>query len=139
MIAQQLNSDAPIISILIADDHEVSRRGFRAILESQPDLRVVDEASDGSEAIEKAKACLPGIVLMDLGMPKLNGMEATRRLREELPNAQVLILTIHFSKELLEEAVHVGARGYLLKTEANNELVNAIRCLCRHQVYFGPE
>lgn len=125
-------------SILIADDHEVARRGFRAILECEPDLHVVAEASDGREAVEKAKTFTPCIILMDIGMPNLNGMEATRQLQRELPESQVLIVTMHSSEELLKEAMQAGAKGYLLKTDADRELITAIRSLCRHRSYFSP-
>ena len=125
-------------SILIADDHEVARRGFRAILELEPDLRVVAEAIDGREAVEKAKACAPDVILMDIGMSDINGMEATRRLQKELPNTEVLIVTMYYSLELLEEAVQAGAKGYLLKSDADTELIVAIHALCRHRSYFSP-
>jgi DNA-binding NarL/FixJ family response regulator len=135
MRAQQ---SANSVSILIADDHEVARRGLRAILESDPDLYVVAEASDGREALEKAKAYTPSVILMDIGMPKMNGVEATRQLHKELPEAQVLIITMHFSEELLKEAMGAGAMGYLLKTDADSELVSAIHSLSRQQCYFSP-
>jgi len=125
-------------SILIADDHEMARRGFRAILESEPDLHVVAEAGDGREAIEKAKLCVPDVILMDIGMSEMNGVEATRRLQKELPDTEVLIVTMYLSVELLKAAVQAGAKGYLLKTDVDSELVSAIHSLCRHQPYFSP-
>jgi DNA-binding NarL/FixJ family response regulator len=124
------------ISVLIADDHDMARRGIREIVESQPDLHVVAEASDGREAVEKARACEPSVVLTDIAMPEINGMEVTRQLQKELPGTQVLIITMHCSEELLKEAVQAGARGYLLKTNVDQELVQAIHALCRHRSHF---
>lgn len=125
------------IPILIVDDHEMARRSFRAILETEPDLHVVAEASNGLEAVEKAAACAPVVVLMDIGMAEMNGMEATRRLHHELPDIDVLIVTMHFSEELVKEAMLAGAKGYLLKTDVDRELIAAIRTLCRHESYFS--
>lgn len=128
------------ISVLIADDSETARRGFRAILETEPDVMVVAEASTGREAVEKAAACGPGVILMDIGMPEMDGMEATRQLHRTVPEVQVLIVTMYFSEELVKGAVQAGARGYLLKSDADNELVAAIRSLCRHQQpYFSSQ
>lgn len=101
---------------------------------------VVAEASTGREAVEKAAACGPGVILMDIGMPEMDGMEATRQLHRTVPEVQVLIVTMYFSEELVKGAVQAGARGYLLKSDADNELVAAIRSLCRHQQpYFSSQ
>ena len=137
MRTEQQSASSQGISILIADDHEVARRGFRAILESEPDLHVVAEASNGREAVEKAAACIPGVVLMDIGMSEMNGMEATRRLHDELPDVDVLIVTMHFSEELVKEAMLAGAKGYILKTDVDRELIAAIRTLRRHEPYIS--
>lgn len=138
MVKDRYGASPQRTSILIADDHEVARRGFRAILESEPDLHVVAEASDGCEAVEKAKAYGPCIILMDIGMPRMNGVEATRKLQKEVPESLVLIVTMHSSEELFKEAVQAGAKGYLLKSDADHELITAIRSLCRRRTYISP-
>ena len=137
MVKRHKGNSPHDVSILIADDHDIARRGLRAILEAEPDLHVVDEAANGREAVEKAKMRSPQVVLMDIGMPEMNGVEATRRLHSDLPDAEVLILTMHFSEELLKEAVQAGAHGYLLKTDADRELIAAVHALGQHRPYFS--
>ncbi len=139
MTTGRANRSARAVSVLIADDHEVARHGIRAILESERDLRVVAEAGNGREVMEKIKSCVPDVVLMDIGMPEMNGMETTRRLRQEFPNIEVLILTMHFSEELLNEAVQAGAKGYVLKNDADEELIGAVHSVSRHRSYYSSK
>src|SRR5277367_3259552 len=122
--------------ILVADDHAVVRRGVRALLESQPGLEVCCEAATGLEAVEHVKRNKPNLVLLDLTMPEMNGLEAARAIREESPDTDVLILTMHFSEDVAREVLRSGARGYVLKSDADSELVAAVRQVQRNRPYF---
>lgn len=122
--------------VLIADDHEVVLRGLCVIVEAQPGWRVCGEARNGREAVEKAKELKPDVVVMDFGMPKLNGLEATRQIRRALPRTEVLMLTMHESEQLVRQALAAGARGYVLKNDAGDLLVSALEHLRRHQPFF---
>jgi DNA-binding NarL/FixJ family response regulator len=124
------------IRILVADDHEVVRRGLRALLEAHPELQVCAEAANGREAVEKAKQCKPNLVVMDIGMPELNGLEATRRILRALPQTEVLILTMHESEQVVREVLEAGARGYVLKSDAARDLVTAVKTLQQHKPFF---
>ena len=117
------------IRILLADDHAVLRAGIRALLEMQPDIQVVGEASDGVQAMARTRELQPDIVLMDIGMPGLDGLAATRQIRETCPNTRVLVLTQHENKEYVLPALRVGASGYVLKRAEGDELLNAIRVI----------
>jgi DNA-binding NarL/FixJ family response regulator len=123
------------IRILIADDHEVVRQGVRAVVEGQPRWVVCGEAGTGREAVAKAVELRPDIVVLDLSMPGLNGLEATRQIRRLVP-AKVLILTVHESDQMVAEVLDAGAHGYALKTDAGRILVEAIRALLRHGEFF---
>ena len=125
-----------VARILVADDHEVVRRGVKEILETQPGWDVCGEAVDGHEAIEKARRLKPDVIVLDISMPGLNGLEATRRLLKEVPQTEVLILTIHGSEQLMHEVLAAGARGYLLKSDAGRDLVSAVDSLLRHKPFF---
>lgn len=122
--------------ILVADDHEIVRRGVRALLEGQIGWEVCEEAADGREAVEKAKRCMPDVVILDLGMPRLNGLEAARQIRKASPGTEVLILTMHESEHVVREVLGVGARGYVLKSDAGRDLVAAVKALLRHHPFF---
>lgn len=124
------------LRILIADDHEVVRQGVRTIVESQAGWSVVAESQDGLEAVKQAREKKPDIALLDISMPQLNGLEATRQILKQLPETQVLILTMHESDELVREVLSAGARGYVLKTDARRDLVNAIRSLSERRPFF---
>src|SRR5579863_8616053 len=119
--------------ILVADDHAVVRRGVRALLESQPGLEVCSEASTGVEAIEYVKKGKPDLVLLDLTMPEMNGLEVARVIREESPETEILIFTMHFSEDVAREVLRCGARGYVLKSDADTELVAAVRHVQQHK------
>jgi len=123
------------VRLLIADDHEVVRRGVRAVLEGQCGWTVCGEASTGREAVAKAIALQPDVVVLDVSMPELNGLEATRQIRHAVP-ARILILTVHESDQVVTEVLDAGAHGYVLKADAGRKLVEAIRALLRHQEFF---
>src|ERR1043165_10175703 len=106
------------VRILIADDHEIVRRGLRNLLETQPEWEVAGEAITGREAIEEARRLSPDLVIMDISMPEMNGLEATRQICKIAPDTQVLILSIHENEQLVHEVLEAGARGYILKSDA---------------------
>jgi two-component system response regulator NreC len=118
------------------DDHSVVRSGIRALLELQPGWKVVAEASNGKEAIAKAIRFAPDLVIVDLTMPGLNGLEAARRILQQLPSTRVLILTMHDAEEFIERALEAGAHGYVLKSDAEENLVAAVKALLNNQTYF---
>jgi len=124
------------IRILIADDHEVVRRGVRALLEGRPGFEVCAEALDGRDAVDKARKSLPDVVILDIGMPGLNGLDAARQIRKVSPSSEVLILTMHESEQVVREVIAAGARGYMLKSDAARDLVTAIEALGRHKTFF---
>jgi two-component system response regulator NreC len=126
------------IRILISDDHGVLRAGLRALLSAESDLEVVGEAADGDEVLRLAKELGPELVLMDISMPGIGGIEATRQLKEILPEVRVLILTVHEDESLLQEAIQAGATGYIVKRAVESELIDAIRAVCRGDLYVHP-
>jgi DNA-binding NarL/FixJ family response regulator len=125
-----------MLRILIADDHEVVRSGIRKILEAEPNWKVVAEATDGKEAIVKATATLPDIAIVDYSLPLANGIEVTRQIRLRCPRIEVLIFTMYDNETLIEEILRAGARGYLLKCDANQHLLDAVRSLAMHEPFF---
>ena len=122
--------------VLVADDHEVVRKGLRSILEEQPGWEVTGEACDGREAVDKVRATKPDVSVVDVSMPGLNGLEATRQMLRNDPSTKVLILTMHESDPLIREVLDAGARGYLLKSDASRDLVSAIEAIRRNKTYF---
>lgn len=127
-----------MLQILIADDHEVARRGIRAVLESHPGWEVCAEAKDGREAVELAFSLKPDVILLDIGMPNLNGLEAARQILAISPDVPILILTMHDSDNVIREVLRAGARGFLLKSDAGRDLLNAIEALQRQRTFFTP-
>jgi DNA-binding NarL/FixJ family response regulator len=127
----------PALRILIADDHSVVRAGLRSLLESRPGWEVCAEASDGRDAIEKATKLKPHVAVLDIGMPLLNGVEATRRIRASSPDTEILILSMHESDELARQVVDAGARGYILKDDADRILLAAVDAVSLHKPYFS--
>ena len=125
-----------MLQILIADDHEVARRGIRALLESHPGWEVCAEAGDGREALELAITRKPDVVLLDIGMPNLNGLEAARQISAALPEAGILILTMHDTDNMVREVLRAGARGFLLKSDAGRDLVAAVEAVQRQRTFF---
>ncbi len=126
------------IRLLIADDHGVLRAGLRALLNAEPDFKVVGEASNGEEALRLARDLQPDIVLMDVTMPALGGIQATRQLKESLPDISVLVLTVHEDISLIRESIQCGASGYILKRALESELIDAIRAVSRGELYIHP-
>jgi len=122
--------------ILIADDHDVVRSGVRAILEAQGGWEVVGEAVDGKDAVDQALATRPDVVVLDYGLPVMNGIEATRRIRARVPGAEVLIFTMHDTATLVREVLDAGARGFLLKSDAKRFLIAAVENLANHKPFF---
>ena len=128
----------PEISVLLVDDHALVRRGFRRLLEDDPEIRIVGEASDGHEAVQAAVALKPAVVVMDFALPSMNGAVATRRIRELVPGAAVLILSMHEEASYVRTCLDAGARGYLLKNAMDLELVSAVRKAAAGQQVLDP-
>ena len=126
------------ITVLLADDHMVVREGFRKMLELESDLQIVGEASDGRQAVALAKKLLPAVVLMDIAMPLLNGLEATRQMLQALPATKVLILSAHSDDAYVTNAVESGAVGFLLKQTSAHEVCRAIREISQGRTFFSP-
>jgi DNA-binding NarL/FixJ family response regulator len=125
------------VRILIADDHHVVRTGLRALLESKTGWQVCAEAANGREAVEKAGQLKPDVAVLDIGMPLLNGVEATRQIRKLSPKTEILILTMHDSELLVQEVLGAGAHGYILKDDADRNLIAAVDALCRHKPFLS--
>ena len=128
-----------MIRILLADDHVLVRESLVSLLQAGGDVQVVAQATDGLETVTKAIATQPDIVITDIAMPRLNGIEVVRRLREALPQVRVLVLTMHQEDEYVLQAVRAGAAGYLVKDSAAEELLASVRSLHAGQGYFGPQ
>ena len=127
------------IRILIADDHAVVREGLRAVLGSEPDMEVVGEAATGKEVIERAAELGPDVILMDIQMPQINGIEATRRILDASPKVGVVVLTMFEDDESVFSAMRAGARGYVLKGAHPSEILKVLRAVAGGEAYFGPE
>src|SRR2546421_6834110 len=124
--------------ILLVDDHAVVRQGCKMLLDAQPDMEIVGEASNGREAVESAETLRPDIVVMDVAMPELNGIEATRRLAASAPHTRVIALSMHKDSVYVREILRAGARGYLLKDSGAEDLVSAVRAVASGQSYLSP-
>jgi DNA-binding NarL/FixJ family response regulator len=122
--------------ILVADDHDIVRAGLKQLLNAQPSWEICAEAKTGREAVTLAQQFKPQVVVMDIGMPELNGLEATRKIRMLLPNAKIVILSMHFSDQLIRDITEAGAQGYVLKSDADRELVAAVRAVANGGSYF---
>jgi DNA-binding NarL/FixJ family response regulator len=120
------------IRLLIADDHALVRSGLRSMLEREPGIEIVGEARNGREAVELCRSSRPDLVLMDVRMPEMDGLEATRAIKRELPETGVLMVTMHENRDYMLEANKAGAAGYVLKDAARDELVGAVRHVARH-------
>src|SRR5690349_8372680 len=134
----QATGAAAKITVLLADDHTILRQGIRTLLQTQPDMEVVGEAINGQEAVELARRLRPLVILMDISMPHLNGLEATRQIKKELPEIQVVVLTMHENEEYLVNILQAGATGYVLKQAADRELIEAVRIASRGDTYLYP-
>ncbi len=124
------------VGIVIADDHELLRRGLCSVLAERPDWRVLGEAANGREAVRLAASLMPAVVVLDVTMPELNGLEATRQILAAAPETRVLILSVHESEQIVREVLEAGAQGYLLKSDAGRELIRAIDALLGNKPYF---
>lgn len=127
------------IRILVADDFPAVRKGVRAVLESQAGWRVVAEAENGQEALEQAREHAPDVAVIDISMPFMNGLELARELRAALPKTEILILTQHTSRGMLEQALKAGARGYLVKSAVASELIPAVEAVIQHQPFVSSD
>lgn len=127
------------IRVMVADDHTIVRQGIVSLLADSGICEVVAEASNGMEAVEKALATKPEVALIDITMPRLNGLEAVRRIRQELPDTRILVLTVHDEQEYVLPIVRAGAAGYLLKNAASVDLIAAVKALHAGKAFFGPE
>ncbi|MGA9355035.1 MAG: response regulator transcription factor [Terriglobales bacterium] len=123
------------LRILVADDHAVVRRGLRSLLGAHPGWEVIDEASDGAEAVDKSSQLIPDIVVLDISMPKMSGLEACRQIRRNNPQSEVLIVTQHDSKQMMREAGDAGARGYVIKSNIARDLVKAVQATSEHKPF----
>jgi two-component system, NarL family, response regulator NreC len=128
-----------MLKILLCDDHTILRDGLRVLLEQQPDFEVVAEAANGREAVRLAEGLTPDVVIMDIAMPDLNGIEATRRIVDRLPKTAVVILSMHFDESYVIRALRAGARGYLLKDSMKGDLIKAIRAVVQGRSFFSPK
>lgn len=128
----------PKLRILLADDHTLVRHGFRKILEERADWEVVGEASDGRDVVRQADSLVPDVAIVDIGMPLLNGIEATRQIVRRHPNTGVLILSMHADEAYVSQALKAGARGYLLKDSADTELLHAVSVVAAGKSFFSP-
>jgi DNA-binding NarL/FixJ family response regulator len=117
------------------DDHPIVRHGLRAILDEEPDCEVIDEAVDGLDALAKAQASHPDVILLDVSMPRMNGLEACRQIRKTVPDCEVLIVSQHNSQEILHEAMNAGARGFVVKSQAGRDLLGAIVAVSQHRAF----
>ncbi len=126
------------IRVLLSDDHRIMREGLRSLLEKEPDIELVGEAEDGRSTLKLASRLKPQVVVMDISMPDLNGIDATRKLLEKLPSVKVLALSMHTDQRFIEGMLRAGATGYLPKDCASEELVRAIRTVLSNQTYFSP-
>ncbi len=130
------STDMSTLNILVADDHDIIRRGLKDLLSAKPGWEVCAEAKTGKEAVTLAEQLKPQIVVMDISMPDLNGLEAARRIHKALPKTGILILTMHFSDQLVREVVEAGARGYILKSDADRDLVTAVDSISKRRTFF---
>jgi DNA-binding NarL/FixJ family response regulator len=127
------------ISVLLVDDHALVRRGFRRMLEDDPEIKVVGEASDGEEAVRLGITLRPDVTVMDCALPEFSGIEATRRIRGALPEARILMLSMHAEETLIRQAMDAGARGYILKNALDLDLVAAVRSVSEGKVVLDPQ
>src|SRR5215831_20249311 len=126
----------PVIRILLADDHDVVRRGLISMLAARPDWEVCGEAQNGREAVSLAVKLKPNVAVLDLSMPELNGLEATRQIRKEVPETEVLVFSMYESEEFVRDLLAAGARGYVLKSDVAAQLLTAVETVARHKPFF---
>jgi len=132
-------NNADITTVLLVDDHEIVRGGFRRLFETTDDIRVADEAGTGEEACRKYFECRPDVVVMDLNLPGMGGLEASRRILERHASARILIISVHENQVYLKKALKQGTRGYLTKRSAPTEMIEAVRCIARGETFIGRD
>jgi DNA-binding NarL/FixJ family response regulator len=125
------------VRILVVDDHPIVRHGLRTLLGGRPEWEIIDEAEDGIEAVEKADRLKPDVVVLDVSMPRMDGLEACRRIRKSVPNSEVLIVTQHDSPQMMREALGAGARGYIVKSDAARDLLTALEAVSQHRPFIA--
>src|ERR1700681_933647 len=123
------------VRILVVDDHPIVRHGLRTLLGGRPEWEIIDEAEDGIEAVEKADRLKPDVVILDVSMPRMDGLEACRRIRKSVPRSEVLIVTQHDSPQMMREALAAGARGYVVKSNLARDLLEAVEEVSQHRVF----
>jgi DNA-binding NarL/FixJ family response regulator len=127
-----------MLRILVADDHDLMRRGVKALLQSHAGWEVCGEAHTGREAVAKAEELKPDVVILDISMPDLNGVDAAKRIRKGSPDTEVLILSVHYSDQLIRDILEAGVRGYIVKSDSDRDLVIAVETLANHKPFFTP-
>ena len=125
------------VRILVVDDHPIVRHGLRTLLGGRPEWEIIDEAEDGIEAVEKADRLKPDVVVLDVSMPRMDGLEACRRIRKSVPKSEVLIVTQHDSPQMMREALGAGARGYIVKSDAARDLLTALEAVSQHRLFIA--
>lgn len=126
------------LRILVADDHDLMRRGLKSLLESHSGWTICAEAHTGREAVARAEELKPDIVILDITMPELNGVEAARRILKASPNTEILVLSVHYSDQLIRDILEAGVRGYIVKSDSDRDLVIAVEALSNHKPFFTP-
>src|SRR6204780_2797477 len=127
-----------MLRILVADDHDLMRRGIKALLQSHAGWEVCGEAQTGREAVAKAEELKPDVVILDISMPDLNGVDAAKRIRKSSPDTEVLILSVHYSDQLIRDILEAGVRGYIVKSDSDRDLIIAVETLANHKPFFTP-
>ncbi|MGA2844398.1 MAG: response regulator transcription factor [Candidatus Acidiferrales bacterium] len=127
-----------MLRILVADDHDLMRRGIKALLQSHAGWEVCGEAHTGREAVAKAEELKPDVVILDISMPDLNGVDAAKRIRKSSPDTEVLILSVHYSDQLIRDILEAGVRGYIVKSDSDRDLIIAVETLANHKPFFTP-
>ena len=136
--SQDRRTAGPLIRVVLADDHTILRDGLRKLLEQEPDVKVVGEAGNGREAVRMVRTLKPDVVLLDIAMPELNGVEASRQILSEVPGTKIVVLSMHSDSRYVREMLAIGVAGYLLKQSAFEEIVVATRAAARNEAYFSP-
>ena len=126
------------LRILIADDHDLMRRGIKGLLQTHPGWEICAEANTGREAVTKAQELKPDIAILDISMPDLNGVDAAKRIRKESPDTEILILSVHYSDQLIRDILEAGVRGYIVKSDSDRDLVIAVETLANHKPFLTP-